>query len=364
MASIGGWRYVGNKKMGRVMACSHCATCEDYRTEKVTWDGGPWEIVHHCRGEGGTAAQEMMNGKSPGGACAMYVPKGGGARSYDDDDDSGEAQDSGPTCAYCGKTISGEYGKASLWDRDKNIRVLSMERTMAIQHLDEQGSVFCSLACAESAIVNCSAPEDISVPADAEIDEDDGFDDDDGAEFTGGLVDDGSAGTGFVGFDEEDTEEDKAYLAANELYQNGKYSESIDVYTSLIKLTDSNNDKSRCYHGRGEAYESLGKYKEAIADYSKAIEFDPVDGCWSYRRRGICYRQTGKNELALADLNKDIEGWEADLTGTPPARILPGARFTGTWATARKLPRILPAPRRWRRKTMRGKSIPPSCKKR
>lgn len=56
---------------------------------------------------------------------------------------------------------------------------------------------------------------------------------------------------------------------------------------------------------RAECYKELGRYEEALADYSKIIEFDPsADNYW---KRSELYAAMNRNKEALVDLTKAIE---------------------------------------------------------
>ena len=52
------------------------------------------------------------------------------------------------------------------------------------------------------------------------------------------------------------------------------------------KAIELNPTHIKAYTGIGIAHKNLGKYKEAIADYTKAIELDPTDAI-AYNNRGI-----------------------------------------------------------------------------
>ena len=60
-------------------------------------------------------------------------------------------------------------------------------------------------------------------------------------------------------------------------------------------------------------YREMGRYEEALADFSRAIELDPGNA-WAIAVRGETYREMERYEEALADLNRAIEldpgdGW-------------------------------------------------------
>ncbi len=50
----------------------------------------------------------------------------------------------------------------------------------------------------------------------------------------------------------------------------------------------------------------MGKFEDALADLSRAIELDDKDA-WAIANRGETYRQMGKFEDALADLSRAID---------------------------------------------------------
>ncbi len=96
-----------------------------------------------------------------------------------------------------------------------------------------------------------------------------------------------------------------------DLYDEGRYDEAIAEYTKAIEL-DQND--ARYYCNRGIAYNQKGQYDLAIADYNKAIELDQNDARYYYNR-GIAYTHKGQYDLAIADFNKAIQfSANADLT--------------------------------------------------
>jgi len=57
---------------------------------------------------------------------------------------------------------------------------------------------------------------------------------------------------------------------------------------------------------RGQTYRNLGDYEKALADFSKAIELEPNNAS-PWRERGWTYRESGQYDKAFADSNKAIE---------------------------------------------------------
>ena len=60
------------------------------------------------------------------------------------------------------------------------------------------------------------------------------------------------------------------------------------------------------YCERGICYRLLGKFDQAIADFTAAIEEDPRFA-FPYYSRGWCHELTGRDDLALEDYNLGID---------------------------------------------------------
>ena len=89
-------------------------------------------------------------------------------------------------------------------------------------------------------------------------------------------------------------------------YKNGdlgKYEEAIEDYTKAIVLKP---DYAEAYNNRGFAWHSLGLYERAIEDYNKAIELKP-DNAVIYRNRGDAWDDLGHHERAIKDYDMAIE---------------------------------------------------------
>jgi len=88
-----------------------------------------------------------------------------------------------------------------------------------------------------------------------------------------------------------------------DLYQNhGKYKEAIDDFTSAINLKPN----PRYYYKRGFAYAYLKDRENAIKDYTAAIKNKP-DYVEVYLERGFTYNNMGEYDKAIADFTQMAE---------------------------------------------------------
>jgi len=65
-------------------------------------------------------------------------------------------------------------------------------------------------------------------------------------------------------------------------------------------------EQSQTWFERGNIYANLHGWDKAVADYTKAIEFDPNNAHY-WHMRGVCYLQLGEPSKAVADYTKAIE---------------------------------------------------------
>jgi len=82
----------------------------------------------------------------------------------------------------------------------------------------------------------------------------------------------------------------------------GRYDEAITDFTQAIELDPGN---SQYYCQRGDARLRTNANSEAIDDYTVAIRQSPRL-LWGYHGRGQAYLATGNGEAALADLNQAV----------------------------------------------------------
>ena len=83
-----------------------------------------------------------------------------------------------------------------------------------------------------------------------------------------------------------------------------------EYYTEEIRKAQG-HEFSENYFQRATFRIALGKYKEALADYDRAIELQP-DYVEAYNNRGIAKSELGRDEAAVADYDEAI-GLKSDL---------------------------------------------------
>lgn len=87
----------------------------------------------------------------------------------------------------------------------------------------------------------------------------------------------------------------------DKIYQNG-----IEAFTKAIELKMKVSQGMNVFYDRGGFFKSLGKYKEAVRDFTAAIEIDPKDYN-ILRDRADVYMVLHQYEDALEDRNKEID---------------------------------------------------------
>ena len=92
--------------------------------------------------------------------------------------------------------------------------------------------------------------------------------------------------------------------SCTEYSNKGQYDKAIDACTAKIGSSDSR--ASAVYDTRGYAFSKIGKYDDAIADYSRAIEVNPKD-IFAYNGRSFAYSKKGQYDKAIADSATAIE---------------------------------------------------------
>ena len=93
---------------------------------------------------------------------------------------------------------------------------------------------------------------------------------------------------------------------AGAAYTNGDYEEALAWYSRAIEFDPT---YMRAYRSRALAHTQLGEYEEAIADYTTAIELDEpyYDYTYVYSERGARYLDLDEYELAIEDFTTIID---------------------------------------------------------
>jgi protein O-mannosyl-transferase len=84
--------------------------------------------------------------------------------------------------------------------------------------------------------------------------------------------------------------------------QCSHWENSIKLWNHALQVT---KDSSFAYRNRGVAYDNLGRYDLAIADFNEAIRLKP-DFILAYFNRGNAYFNNGRFDMAIADFNETI----------------------------------------------------------
>lgn len=93
------------------------------------------------------------------------------------------------------------------------------------------------------------------------------------------------------------------YLDRGNHFQNiQKYHEAIGDYNSYIALNPKNYS---AYQNRGTAYERIKEYDKALADYSKVIELKPDDTI-AHFNKGVVYDATNVFQMAIKEYDSTI----------------------------------------------------------
>lgn len=104
--------------------------------------------------------------------------------------------------------------------------------------------------------------------------------------------------------------EDKIFLSNQkvsegwQLYYRKDFGGAIKLHSEAIELNPYN---ALAYYGRAYAYDELKNYPQAIADCTKAVQFDSPCLVDAYNNRGEAYRKSGNYHAAIADYNKALE---------------------------------------------------------
>jgi Tfp pilus assembly protein PilF len=84
--------------------------------------------------------------------------------------------------------------------------------------------------------------------------------------------------------------------------QDKDYSQAVAEFSKAIEFDPKS---AAAYHGRGIAHLQLGELERAVADLNESLRLNPTDSQVVYNR-GVAYSRTGDNDRALADFGEAI----------------------------------------------------------
>ncbi len=93
---------------------------------------------------------------------------------------------------------------------------------------------------------------------------------------------------------------EKTMLRALEAHSNHDLETAIELYTIILGMKLESKIRSLVYNHRGMAYFSLGNYRQAVKDFTQAINFNPTSDR-SYANRGLCFRIMKRFDQAVSD---------------------------------------------------------------
>lgn len=102
---------------------------------------------------------------------------------------------------------------------------------------------------------------------------------------------------------------ERQLIKGNEYFDKGRWSEAIAEYTKAIEKstgTKNNPVMLTAYTNRAEAYFFINNIDQAIADSTKAVEVDPLS-VMPYLNRSKYYIYNDEYNKAIADCDKVLE---------------------------------------------------------
>jgi tetratricopeptide (TPR) repeat protein len=98
------------------------------------------------------------------------------------------------------------------------------------------------------------------------------------------------------------------YVWRSYFYQRvEKHEEAIADYTKLINFRDTKFFANKYYFNRAHSLRELGRYEEALADYKKALEFEKGSKTYIYFDIGATYSKMNDHKTAIGFYDKVIE---------------------------------------------------------
>nr|MDE5940812.1 tetratricopeptide repeat protein [Muribaculaceae bacterium] len=95
------------------------------------------------------------------------------------------------------------------------------------------------------------------------------------------------------------------FRRANEYYKFDQYLRALSDIDNALKYAPAEDSDMRfqCYSLRGDIYQMLGKYEDALADYTQALNIDPTSFMALYQKANTEY-ELGRYAEAKVDYNR------------------------------------------------------------
>lgn len=107
-----------------------------------------------------------------------------------------------------------------------------------------------------------------------------------------------------------DQEANETVTRARQAKADGRLDEALGLFSDIIQRRPEIGQPGVIYSERGEVYQALGRHEEAMADYDRAIEINPLRDL--YIRRVNLAAATGRFEIADRDLKTMRERFPDD----------------------------------------------------
>ncbi|MBM3777142.1 MAG: tetratricopeptide repeat protein [Acidimicrobiia bacterium] len=122
----------------------------------------------------------------------------------------------------------------------------------------------------------------------------------------------------------DDQEANDTVLRARDAKAAGNLDEALRLFSEVIARRPDIGQPGVIYSERGEVHQALGRHDEAMADYSKAIEINPLRDL--YIRRVNLAAATGRFDVADRDLAAMKERFPGDALVSQLAAAVDKAR--------------------------------------
>lgn len=93
---------------------------------------------------------------------------------------------------------------------------------------------------------------------------------------------------------------------SSQLFQRAKQEPDLHAQIKLLtQVIEKSPAHVEAYHYRADAYQALGNWRQAIADYNRVVSLRPKDP-FRYYARGLAYSKAQEPQLAIADFTRAI----------------------------------------------------------